>query len=96
MVNALEHLRVYHSRIQKAYSKKIKPKQFKVGDLVLKENLTNTKAIENEKKGRFKPNWIGPYIFIANFGKDVYKLSSIDGKEELNPINFMHLKKFYF
>jgi len=46
-VNTLEHLRVYHSRIQKAYNKKIKTKEFKVGDLVLKEILANTKALEN-------------------------------------------------
>jgi len=55
-VNALEHLRVYHSHIQQAYRKKIIPKYFKVGDLVLKENLANTKALENEKKGKFEPN----------------------------------------
>lgn len=49
-VNALEYLCVHHYRIQKAYSKKIKPKKFNVGDLVLKKNLTNTKALENERK----------------------------------------------
>lgn len=30
-VNALENLHVYHYRIQKCYSKNIKPKDFKVG-----------------------------------------------------------------
>ena len=33
-VNALENLHIYHYRIQKAYCKNIKAKQFKVGDLV--------------------------------------------------------------
>lgn len=55
-VNALEHLCVYHFRIHKAYGKKIKAKEFKVGDLVLKEDLTNTKSLKNEKKDKFKPN----------------------------------------
>ena len=61
----------------------------------MKENLAYTKAFENEKKGKFEPNWIGPYIFIANYGKGAYKLSTIEGKEEHNPINFIHMKMFY-
>lgn len=55
----------------------VRPKEFKVSYLVLKENLANTKALENEKKGNFEPNQIGPYIVIINYGKGAYKLSII-------------------
>jgi len=37
-VNALEYLKVYQKNIKREYSKKIKPKEFQVGDLVLREN----------------------------------------------------------
>lgn len=71
--NALEHLYIYHYRTQKSYSKKIKPKEFKFDELVVKENISN-------KKGKFEPNWIGHCIIIANYGKGVYKFSIIKGK----------------
>jgi len=46
----------------------------------LKKNLANTKAHEDEKKGKFKPNWIGAYIVLVNYGKGTYKLSIIEGE----------------
>jgi len=38
IVNSLEHLRVYQNNVKRAYNKKIKPKDFKVRNLVLIEN----------------------------------------------------------
>lgn len=91
-VNTLEYLRVHLYRIKRSYSQNIKPKEFKAKDLVLKENIANIKALENEKKGKFGPKWIVPYIVIENYGKGAYKLSTIEGKQERNFINAMHLK----
>jgi len=53
--NALEHLRAYQKRIKRAYGKKVVPKAFEVGDMVLQENISNTIA-KDELKGKFKPN----------------------------------------
>lgn len=48
--NALEHLRSYHSHIQRAYSNKIIPKEFKIGDLILKEKLAKPKRLKMKRK----------------------------------------------
>ena len=37
-INALEHMRVYQERIKRAFDKKALIREFKIGDLVLKEN----------------------------------------------------------
>ncbi|KAH9294692.1 hypothetical protein KI387_038280, partial [Taxus chinensis] len=58
---ALNHLKVYQNRVSRGYNKWIIPHQFEVGDLVLKENQFNTTK-DQEKKGKFEPNWLGPYV----------------------------------
>lgn len=35
-----------------------------MGDLVLKENI-NKKIINDEAKGKFEPNSLGPYVIIG-------------------------------
>ena len=65
-----------------------------MGDLVLKENQRNTNK-DREKKGKFEPNWLGPYVIIAKFGSGAYKLATQEGRELKNPMNIMHLKRFY-
>jgi len=65
-----------------------------VGDLVLKENINKTTANE-EAKGKFEPNWLGPYIVVDSTRIRAYRLSPLDGTEELNTFNIIHLKHFY-
>lgn len=55
------------------------PKEFNIGDLVLKENIKKI-AANDEAKGKFEPNWIGPFVVIEATGS--YKLSSMDGRDE--------------
>jgi len=54
-IKAIEHQKVYHAKLKSAFGKKIKAKEFKVGDLVFKENLNKT-AANDEIKGKFEPN----------------------------------------
>lgn len=70
------------------------PKDFEVRDMVLQENISNTTA-RDEFKGKFKPNWVGPYLITEVFGRGAYRLSTLDGKILKNPINARHLKKYY-
>ena len=93
-VHALEHLRAYQQRISRAYGKKVIPKAFKVGNMVLQENISNTIA-RDELKGKFEPNWVGPYIILEAQGKGSYRLSTLDGEVLKNPINARHLKKYH-
>lgn len=62
-----------------AFGKKVKLKDFKLGDLVMKENI-NKIDTNNEGKGKLKLNWMGPFMIIEEMGSRVYKLSSMDGK----------------
>ena len=46
--------------------------------MVLKENM---KVQENrEKKGKFEPTWLGPYVVTMDFSSKAYKLSTLLGE----------------
>ena len=79
--------------MSKAFNKKIHPREFHMGDLFLCENPKN--QWNRDQKGKFEPNWLGPYIIIATFGSSAYLLSTIEEEQLLDPINALHLKKFY-
>ncbi|XP_070022475.1 uncharacterized protein [Nicotiana sylvestris] len=55
---AICHGQLYQQRIARAYNKKVRPRNFEVGQLVLRCILPHHK----EAKGKFAPNWKGPYI----------------------------------
>ena len=65
-----------------------------MGDLVLKENVNKIVA-NDEAKGKFEPNWLGPYVIVDVIGLGAYRLSSMDDKEELKTFNAIHLKHFF-
>ena len=46
--------------MSRSYNKKVKPRDFQLGDLVLRENPKNQQ--QWVQKGKFEPNWLGPYI----------------------------------
>ena len=75
------------------YNKKFHPRELQIGELVLQENLKNQQ--NREQKGKFEPNWLGPYIIIVAFGSRAYQLSTPMGEEFAEHINILHLKKFY-
>lgn len=58
---AYDHLKVYQKCMSRNYNKKIKPREFQVGDLVLRENPRNQQDREN--KGKFQANWLEPFIY---------------------------------
>jgi len=93
-IKAIEHHKVYHAKLQRAFGKKIKIKEFKVGDLVFKEYINKIIA-NDETKWKFEPNWLGPYVVIDSTGSSAYRLSTLDGKEESKTFNFIYLKHFY-
>ena len=90
---AYDHLRVYQKRMSRGYNKKVRHREFQVGDLVLRENPKNQS--HQERKGKFEPNWLGPFVITATFGSGAYQLSTTEGEQLREPINVLHLKKFY-
>ncbi|XP_073262690.1 uncharacterized protein [Populus alba] len=49
-------------RMAKAYDKKVRPRVFQEGDLVLKKLL----SLPGEDRSKWAPNYEGPYVFTAN------------------------------
>ena len=82
---------MYQKRIAWAYNRKIKPRKIKEGDLVLKL----TRPIMTDPRGKFKPNWEGPYLVKKLFSKDAAILSDLEGNKFKEPINLDKLKKYF-
>ena len=82
---------LYQKRIAYAYNKKIKSSKIKEGDLVLKL----TKTIMIDPRGKFKPNWEGPYLVKKLFSKGAAILSYLEANEFKEPINLDKFKKYF-
>ncbi|XP_049399892.1 uncharacterized protein LOC125863978 [Solanum stenotomum] len=52
-MDAVCHGQLYQNRMTKAFNKKVKPRQFTLGQLVLKKIFSH----QEEVKGKFAPNW---------------------------------------
>ena len=57
-INAICHGQLYQNRMARAFNKKVKPRHFSPGQLVLKQIFPN----QDEANFKFSPNWQGPYI----------------------------------
>ena len=55
-LKALYHIQGYQRRFRKAFDKKVRTRDLKLEDLVLKE----IQAPVQDAKGKFKQNWAGP------------------------------------
>ncbi|KAL7243306.1 hypothetical protein ACSBR1_015663 [Camellia fascicularis] len=93
-LKALYHIQGYQRRIARAFNKKVKSRNLKEGDWgdwVLKDN----RAPIHDPRGKFKPNWIGPYIIKSIWSGGAVVLMDLDGLEFSQPINMDKLKKYY-
>ena len=75
----------------RAFNKKVKPRNVNEGDLVLKE----LRAPISDPRGKFKPNWAGPYVIKTLFSGGVAKLIDMDGEKLFQPVNLDRLRKYY-
>jgi len=78
----------YQKQIKTAHHKKVKPRKFQIGDLVLKHVIRST---EERDAGKLGANWEGSYIIIAKGGKCSYTLATQD-EEILSKQCSFHLK----
>ena len=75
----------------RAHDKKVRPRQFQKGELVLKRIPQN----QQDPRGKWSPNWEGPYVVKKAFSGRALILAKMDGKEFSNPINVDIVKKYY-
>ena len=82
----------YQQRLASLHNQCVKPRTFKVGDLVLRRVFENT---TNPTDGKFQPNWEGPYMVVRVVTVGSYTLSRPDMTDVPKMWNAMHLKKYY-
>ncbi|GKV20257.1 hypothetical protein SLEP1_g30411 [Rubroshorea leprosula] len=83
---------VYKQKVANFYNKRVRPRTFKVGDLILrKAGLTGFET----RFGKLAPNWEGPYTIVEVPYLGAYILRDIEGKRVPRVWNVNNLKKFY-
>ncbi|XP_060202644.1 uncharacterized protein LOC132631062 [Lycium barbarum] len=91
MMDVVCHGQLYQNRMSKAFTKRVRPRKFKLGQLVLKRIFPH----QDEAKGKFAPNWQGPYVVHRVISGGALILAEMDGKVSTKPINSDSIKKYY-
>uniref|UniRef100_A0A2N9GS79 RNase H type-1 domain-containing protein n=1 Tax=Fagus sylvatica TaxID=28930 RepID=A0A2N9GS79_FAGSY len=84
--------RTYQQRMARYHDRRVKHREFKIGDLVLRKV---TLATKDPTQGKLGPTWEGPYRVIKFFRRGTYHLEKLDGTALPHPWNAEHLKKYY-
>ena len=90
-MTALCHGQLYQQRMKKAFEKKVWPHVFKEGDLVLKK----IQYFLTDARGKWTPNYDGPYVVKKAFSGGALKLATMDGEEFTYPTNADTVKKYF-
>jgi len=81
------HAQGYQKRISRVFNKKVKPRNLKEGDLVLKVLRDET----FDPRGKMKPRWFGPFIIKKIMLGGAIRITNLDGEEMLRSINIDRL-----
>ena len=90
-VVAVCHGQLYRQRMTRAFHKRVRARNFEVGQLVLKRIFPH----QDEYKGKFAPNWQGPYMVRKVLSGGALVLSEMDGAVWPKPINSDAVKRYY-
>nr|KYP56990.1 Transposon Ty3-I Gag-Pol polyprotein [Cajanus cajan] len=78
-----------HRRAAFKYNTKVVPRDFVVGDLVLK------RAQATQMRNKLSPKWVGPYKIDDVVGKGAYRLRTLDGGMIPRTWNATNLRFYY-
>ena len=87
----MSHGRLYQRRVKNAFKKKVRPRKFNEGDLVLKKV---SQALKNNR-GKWAPNYEGPFIVKNAFYGGALVLANMDDEELPSPVNTNVVKRYY-
>ncbi|GAA0165370.1 hypothetical protein LIER_39964 [Lithospermum erythrorhizon] len=77
--------------MSRTYNRRVKNKQFKVGDLVLRQfSITHPKD-----KDKLSPKWEGPYRVGHILGPGTYELERMNGEAIPRTWHASNLAKYY-
>ena len=77
--------------MKKAFDKKVRPHVFREGDLVLKKIL----SFKPYSRGKWTPNYEGPYVVKRAFSGGALILTTMDGEDFPSPVNSDVVKKYF-
>ena len=66
---------------------------FKKGDLVLA--VRRPMILTHKSKGKFEPNWEGPYVIDKVYSNGTYAVLTLEGEKCVMRINGKFLKRYY-
>ena len=90
---SLEKIKENKAKVARAYNKKVKPKNFQVGDLVWEAVLPL--GTKDKKYGKWSPTWHGPYKVDQVLPGNAYMLEELDGVKFPVAVNGQHPKKYF-
>ena len=76
-------------RVECKYNSRIRPRQFKDGDLVMR------KAHQYEMENKLSPKWTRPFRITEVLGNGAYRLEMLEGGAIPRTWNATHLKFYY-
>ena len=82
----------YQRRLENSYNRRVKPRVFRPGDLVLRKVFENT---ADPTAGKFQPNWERPYVVMRAGETGPYTIDKMDGTPVPRMWNAMHLRRYY-
>ncbi|XP_060182929.1 uncharacterized protein LOC132612868 [Lycium barbarum] len=71
------HDQLYRQRMERAFNERVRTRLFPTGQMVLKRIFPH----QDEYKGRFAPNWQGPYVVRKVLSGGAVVLVEMDGQE---------------
>ncbi|KAK1613358.1 hypothetical protein QYE76_037031 [Lolium multiflorum] len=90
---SLEKIKENKAKVARAYNKKVRPKEFHVGDLVWEAVLPL--GTKDNVYGKWSPNWHGPYRVDQVLKGNAYMLEELSGAKFPVAVNGQHLKKYF-
>ena len=90
-MRAADHIQAYQRKMAHAFKKRVKPRLLQQDNLVLRV----LRGLVTDPRGKFRPNWSGPYIIRELSPEGAAWLMDLDGNQFLESTNVDLLKKFY-
>ena len=76
---------------ERAFDRKVRPRVYHVGDMVLKRILPP----QNDRRGKWTPNYEGPFVVKKVFSGGALLLTTMDGEDFPSPVNADAVKKYF-
>ena len=87
----MNHGRLYQRRVKNVFDKKVRPCKFSDGDLVLEK----VSQALRDNRGKWAPNYEGPFIVKKAFSGGALVLTNMDDEELPSPVNADIIKRYY-